>query len=74
MFGYTGRLLFIRKYKYDTWKKIVIWCHANLSFGKDFYYHNEEVRDGDNVYIWPIYLWLTNEEDLVALSLAIKLE
>lgn len=66
-------ILHVRKYKYETWKKIVLWCHTNLSHGKDFYYSDEEVMVGTVVYKWPSYLWLANDEDLVALKLAVAL-
>ncbi len=66
--------LYMRSYRYETWKKVYEWAFANLQYGKDFGYSKEVVNIGGEIYEWPLHFWLVHWEDVVALRLAIKLE
>ena len=73
MMNYAA-LIYMRRYKYETWKKVATWAYANLSHNKDFAYSNEVISISGEIYEWPMYFWMAAADDFVALKLAINLE
>ncbi len=53
---------------------IIIWCHRNMCLDKDWAYSDESITLNGQEVMAPKFLWLNNEEDLTAMTLALGLK
>jgi hypothetical protein len=56
---------------YTELADVLIWCHNNMCIDKDWQYSDEVVNIHGVEVNRPTYLFLNNEEDLLALTLAV---